>query len=110
VAGSDLYTGTLDLLILKSVSLGAMHGYAIARWVRSHTEDVLRVNEGALYPALARLQGKGWLSEEWRLTDANREARFYSLTAGGRRQLRAETVRWQRYVGVVNAALAASRA
>jgi PadR family transcriptional regulator PadR len=110
MAGSDLFTGTLDLLILKALSFGPAHGYAIAQWVRSRTTDVLQVNEGALYPALHRLEAKGWLSEEWRVTDTNREARFYTLTAAGRKQLRAESARWRRYVQAVSGALAATTA
>ena len=105
MAGSDIYTGTLDLLILRAVSWRSMHGYAIAQWVRSHTADVLTLNEGSLYPALHRLSARGWLSEEWRISENNREARFYELTAAGRKQLTTETKRWRRYVGAVNAAL-----
>ena len=105
MAGSDLYTGTLDTLILKAVSWGSVHGYAIGRWIRQNTEDVLGVNEGALYPALHRLEKKGLLSEEWGVTDTNREAKFYTLTPAGRKQLQAEIVRWTRYAQAVTAAL-----
>jgi PadR family transcriptional regulator PadR len=107
MAGSDIYTGTLDLLILRAVSLRPMHGYAIAQWVRSHTADVLTLNEGSLYPALHRLAAREWLAEEWRTSENNREARFYELTPAGRKHLAAETRRWHRYVGAVNAALSA---
>jgi len=110
LAGSDLYTGTLDTLILKAVSWAPMHGYAIGRWIRQSTEGALDVNEGALYPALHRMQKKGWLSEEWGVTDTNREAKFYTLTAAGRRQLQAEIVRWTNYARAVTAALNASPA
>jgi PadR family transcriptional regulator PadR len=107
MAGSDLYTGTLDLLILRAVSGRPMHGYAIVQWLRSHTADALPVNEGALYPALHRLAAKDLLSEEWRISENNRDARFYELTPTGRKQLAAETKRWHRYVGAVNSALTA---
>jgi transcriptional regulator len=110
LAGSDLYTGTLDTLILKAVSWGSTHGYAIGRWIRENTDGVLEVNEGALYPALHRLERKGLLSEEWGLTETNREAKFYTLTAAGRKQLRTEIARWREYATAVNAALDASPA
>ena len=87
---SDLYTGTLDVLILKAVSWGPRHGYAIGRWIRDTTEDVLAVQEGVLYPALHRLERKGLLSEAWALSETGRQAKFYSLTAGGRAQLKRE--------------------
>ena len=105
MAGSDLYVGTLDVLILKALSWGPMHGYGIGRWIRHTTEDVLAVHEGALYPALHRLQRKGWLDEEWGLTDTGREAKYYRLTPVGRRQLRAEISRWRAYASAVGAAL-----
>jgi transcriptional regulator len=110
MAGSDLFTGTLDLLILKAVSWGPRHGYAIGRWIRETTEDVLVVQEGVLYPALYRLERKELVAEEWRQTDTGRAAKFYSLTAAGRRQLRAEAERWSRHSRAVNRALAASAA
>jgi transcriptional regulator len=110
MAGSDLYIGTLDVLILKALSWKPMHGYAIGRWIRQTTEDVLTIQEGALYPALHRLQRKGWLDEEWGLTETNREAKYYRLTPAGRRQLRAEIARWQAYSRAVSAALAAAPA
>lgn len=108
--GSDLYTGSLELLILKALSWGPRHGYAIGRWIRSTTEEVLAVQEGALYPALHRLERKGFLDEEWGLTEANREAKFYRLTPAGRKQLRDEAARWREYSRVMNAALAAASA
>ena len=110
MAGSDLFTGTLDLLILKAVSWGPMHGYAINRWIRERTGETVVVNEGALYPALHRLEAKGWLHEAWGVTETNREAKFYSLTTAGRQQLRAELARWTEYTRAVGAALAATRA
>ena len=105
MAGSDLYVGTLDVLILKALSWGPMHGYGIGRWIRQTTDDVLAVHEGALYPALHRLQRKAWLDEEWGLTDTGREAKYYRLTPVGRRQLRAEITRWRAYASAVGAAL-----
>ena len=107
---SDLYTGTLDVLILKAVSWGPSHGYAIGRWIRDTTQDVLNVQEGALYPALHRLERRGLLAEEWRLTDTGRQAKYYSLTAAGRTHLQNETARWSRFSRAVSRALAASAA
>jgi PadR family transcriptional regulator PadR len=104
--GSDLYTGTLDLLILKAVSWGPSHGYAIARWIRETTSDVLVIQEGALYPALHRLERKGLLSEEWRQSETGRQAKYYTLTSKGRAYLRAERKRWEEYSGAVARALA----
>lgn len=104
--GSDLYTGTLDLLVLKAVSWGPRHGYAIGRWIRETTADVLTVHEGVLYPALHRLERKGLLREEWRLSETGRQAKYYSLTARGRAQLRAERKRWTQYAAAVSQALA----
>jgi transcriptional regulator len=108
MAGSDLYTGTLDLLILKAVSWGPRHGYAIGRWIRETTSDILVVQEGALYPALHRLERKGWLAEEWRQSETGRQAKYYSLTPLGRTQLRAERKRWEQFSGAVARALATS--
>jgi transcriptional regulator len=105
MAGSDLFVGTLDLLILKAVSAGPSHGYAIGRWIRESTGEKLQIREGVLYPALHRLERRGLLSEEWGLTDTNREARFYSLTPEGRRELRAQSKEWRAHVSAVGAAL-----
>ncbi|MEZ0333455.1 MAG: PadR family transcriptional regulator [Gemmatimonadales bacterium] len=110
MAGSDLFVGTLDVLILKALSWGPMHGYGIGRWIRQTTEDALTIREGALYPALHRLQRKGWLEEEWGLTDTGREAKYYKLSPAGRRQLRTEIARWQSYARAVTAALDAAPA
>jgi PadR family transcriptional regulator PadR len=109
MAGSDIYTGSLDLLILKATSWGPLHGYAIGRWIRHSTADALQVQEGALYPALHRLERQGYLAEEWGLTETNREAKFYKLTPAGRRQLQAELLRWKRYARLMTAALRAAR-
>jgi transcriptional regulator len=107
--GSDLFTGSLDLLILKAVSWGPLHGYAIGRWIRQGTDQVLAIQEGALYPALHRLERRGLLGEEWGVTDTNREAKFYRLTHEGRKHLREETARWRSYARVMTSVLAAAR-
>ena len=109
MAGSDLFTGSLDLIVLKALSWGPMHGYAIGRWIRQSSSDALTVQEGALYPALHRLERKGYLEEEWGLTETNREAKFYRLTTEGRAHLKREIVRWQNHARVMTAVLAASR-
>jgi len=110
MAGSDLFTGTLDILILKAVSWGPRHGYAIGRWIRETTADDVIVQEGALYPALHRLERKGLLAEDWGLTDTGREAKYYTLTALGRSQLRTETKRWTRFSAAVSSAITAASA
>jgi len=109
MAGSDLYTGSLDLIVLKALSWGPMHGYGIGRWIRQSSSDALTVQEGALYPALHRLERKGYLEEEWGLTETNREAKFYRLTTEGRAHLKREIVPWQNHARVMTAVLAASR-
>jgi PadR family transcriptional regulator, regulatory protein PadR len=102
-----LLRGTLDVLILKAVSWGPRHGYAIAEWVQAITDDALLVEEGPLYTALHRLERKGWLSSEWGYSDSNRKARYYELTRAGRQQLRTEVSSWERYVTAVSKALRA---
>lgn len=97
----ELIKGTVDILILKTLSWGPMHGYGISRWIRDTTEEELTVEEGALYPALRRLEKRGWLSAEWGETETGREARFYTLTATGREQLSAEVGTWRRYVAAM---------
>ena len=109
MAGSDLFTGSLDLLVLKAVSWGPMHGYAIARWIRDSTDGSLLVRDGVLYPVLHRLEKRGLLDEEWGLTETNREGKFYRLTAEGRKYLRSELDRWAGYTRVMTAVLAAPR-
>jgi PadR family transcriptional regulator, regulatory protein PadR len=106
----DLVRGTLDLLILKTLSWGPMHGLAVLRWIESATRDQLQIEEGALYPALHRMEGKGWLRAEWGYTERNRKAKFYQMTAAGRRRLSTEHERWTRYTGVVGLVLQASGA
>ena len=95
-SSGDLLQGTLDLLILKSLARGPMHGYGVAEWIHDSSQDVLRVEEGALYPALHRLELRGLLSAEWGTSDNNRRAKYYALTAAGRKQLGEETAQWQR--------------
>jgi transcriptional regulator len=109
MAGSDLFVGTLDLLILKALTAGPLHGYGIGRWIRDSTRDVLDVQEGVLYPALHRMERRGLIDEEWGVTETNREAKFYKLTAQGRKHLRAELERWQVHTRAVNAALTLGR-
>jgi PadR family transcriptional regulator PadR len=110
MAGSDLFTGTLDILILKALTWGPRHGYAIGRWIRETTEEVLAVQEGALYPALHRLERRGVVSEQWGETDTGRQAKYYTLTATGRAQLRTEAARWTAYSRAVTRALAVASA
>lgn len=93
--------GTLDMLVLKTVSRGSMHGYAIAQHIQQASQDVLRVEEGALYPALHRLEVRGWLKAEWGTSDNNRRAKFYKLTALGRRELENEAEYWHRVAAAV---------
>jgi PadR family transcriptional regulator, regulatory protein PadR len=102
----DLLRGTLDLLILKTLSWGPMHGLAVLRWVEHVTGQRLQITEGALYPALHRMEQKGWLAADWGYTERNREAKFYRLTAAGRRQLTAELSKWSRYTEAVNLVIA----
>jgi PadR family transcriptional regulator, regulatory protein PadR len=93
---SDLLQGTLDMLILKVVALGPIHGYAIAQRIRQISDEVLQVQQGSLYPALHRLEKKKWLTAEWREAESGREAKFYRLTAAGRKQLEVEEESWTR--------------
>lgn len=102
-----LLQGTLELLILRALSWNISHGYGIARWIEDATDDALRVEEGSLYPALHRMAAKGWVASEWGLSENNRRARFYRLTAKGRRALNDKTLGWNRMVEVVARALAA---
>jgi transcriptional regulator len=97
----DLLQGTLDMLILKTLTRGAMHGYTITEYIQETSDDVLKVEEGALYPALHRLELRGLLASEWGVSDNNRRAKYYRLTAAGRRQLAAETEHWGRMTSAV---------
>jgi PadR family transcriptional regulator PadR len=103
----DVLRGTLDLLILKAVSWRPVHGYDIARWIERAADDVLAVEEGTLYPALHRLEDRGWIRADWGLSENNRRAKFYALTATGRAQLRLELKSWARFANAVFAALEA---
>lgn len=94
----ELLKGTLDVLILKTLGGGALHGYAISRAIREHSADALAVEEGALYPALRRLEQRGLLKAHWGITESKREAKFYALTRAGQRQLDRATADWRRYV------------
>jgi PadR family transcriptional regulator, regulatory protein PadR len=98
---SDLIQGTLDLLILRTLSLEPMHGWAVARRIQQSSEEVLQVTQGALYPALHRLEQHGWLRAEWRNTETGREAKFYALTPAGRAQLEKELAQWERLSNAV---------
>ena len=109
MAGSDVFTGTLDLLILRTLRAGPLHGYAIGRWIRETSDGVLQVEEGALYPALHRLEKKGFIEAEWGQTELNRPGRFYRLTAAGGRRLTAESERWREHTRAVAAVLDAPR-
>lgn len=93
---SELLQGTLDLLILKTLTTEAMHGYAIVQHIQARSKDALMVEEGSLYPCLYRMEEKGWISAEWGKSDNNRRAKFYSLTRAGRKQLEEETAIWER--------------
>lgn len=101
----DLVRGTLDLLILKTLSWGPRHGLGVLRWLETTTKEQLQVEEGALYPALHRLEQRGWLDAEWGATERGRKAKFYRLTPAGRRALAAEITKWNRYAGVVQVVL-----
>src|SRR3989440_13106583 len=92
----DLLQGTLDMLILKALSAGPMHGYAVARWIQQTSDDALQVEEGSLYPALYRMEGRGWVTSEWGLSENNRKAKYYRLTRAGRKQLETESSSWMR--------------
>ena len=102
----ELLQGTLDVLILKTLSWGPRHGYAVARWLYDTSDDVLRVEEGALYPALHRLERRGWIESEWGLSENNRRAKYYQLTPQGRRQLQVKATTWARYSAAVSKVLA----
>jgi transcriptional regulator len=102
---NDILGGTLDLLILKALSRGRTHGYGVARWIEDATSDLLAVGESTLYPALHRLEERQLIDSEWGVSENNRRAKYYRLTARGRRQLDTDAVVWRRYAGAVIAAL-----
>ena len=97
----DLLQGTLDLLVLKTLTWGPMHGYAVARWIRDTTKDELQVEDGALYTALHRMEKRAWIAAEWGMSENNRKARYYRLTAAGRRQLLGQSAAFERYAKAV---------
>jgi len=98
---AELLQGTLDMLILKALTQGPVHGYGIARWIQNTTDDQLQIEEGSLYPALYRMDRRGWIESEWGTSENNRRAKFYKLTPKGRAQLKEQVAGWQRFVSVV---------
>lgn len=105
---TDLLQGSLDLLILRSLLLGSLHGWGISKRIRQLSEDVLSVNQGSLYPALYRLEDRGWIDAEWGISPEGRKVKVYALTPAGRNQLVAEQERWRLFSGAVSAVLAAT--
>ena len=101
----DRLHGSLDVLILKTLASGPRHGYAIARWLEETTRDAIKVEEGSLYPALYRMEHRGWIEAEWGMSEIGRKAKIYKLTAAGRRQLKAETAEWASFVQAVSLVL-----
>jgi PadR family transcriptional regulator PadR len=97
----DLLQGTLDMLVLKTLQWGAQHGYAISQTIRAQSSEVLQVETGSLYPALHRLEKHGWVASEWKQTESNQRAKFYRLTAAGKKQLASEQVRWEQLVQAI---------
>lgn len=104
-AKADLMKGTLDLLILKALVFGPRHGYGIARWLEESSRDLLRIEEGSLYPALYRMEKRGWIRSEWGLSDSNRKAKYYRLTTRGKEQLEAQATGWERFVEAMSLVL-----
>jgi PadR family transcriptional regulator PadR len=105
---SEILQGTLDLLVLKTLDvMGPMHGYGIAQRIQQISEDILQLNQGTLYPALLRLEQRGWLRSDWGISDNKRRARFYALTRAGRKQLTEERVKWKRVAGAIERLLEA---
>jgi PadR family transcriptional regulator PadR len=102
---TELLQGTLDLLILKTIAAGPMHGYAIAQRIQNRSEDLLVVEEGSLYPALYRMEAKGWIRADWGKSENNRRAKYYELTRAGRRQLEEELALWERVHRAINLVL-----
>jgi PadR family transcriptional regulator PadR len=98
---NNLLQGTLDMLVLKALSLGAMHGYGVGQRIQQISEDVLKVEEGSLYPALHRIEQQGWIESEWGVSDNNQRAKFYKLTRKGHRQLQVEEQNWDRLSGAI---------
>lgn len=107
VVDLEFKRGAIELLVLKAVSRGAMHGYAIARWVQETTDDALRVEEGSLYPALHRLEDKGFVESSWGVSESKRQAKFYTITTRGRQALRTEIDSWTRFSAAIALVIAA---
>ncbi len=103
--GADLLQGTLDMLVLQTLRLGPAHGYTIARLIGQRSDDFLQVEQGSLYPALNRLEDRGWIDSHWATSENNRRARYYTLTPKGRRQLQQETEHWHQLVRAIGAVL-----
>ena len=107
---SEVLQGTLDLMVLKTLdAMGTMHGYGIAQRIQQVSQEVLFLNQGTLYPALLRLEQRGWIQSEWGVSENNRKAKYYALTKSGRKQLREETADWQRMSAIINRLLEAPR-
>src|SRR5258705_242814 len=104
----DRLHGTLDALVLKTLAAGPRHGYAIARWLEDATRQAIQIEEGSLYPALYRMERRGWIEAEWGMSELGRKAKFYKLTARGRKQLKAESVEWAEFARAVSTVLAPS--
>lgn len=105
----DILQGTLDLLVLKSLeTLGTSHGYGLAQRIQQMSNDALRLNQGSLYPALLRLEQKGWISSQWGESENKRRARYYALTKAGKKQLQKETAEWETFVGIMQRVLTAT--
>lgn len=102
---NSLLHGTLEALILKTLLFAPRHGYAIARWIEETTDELLQIEEGSLYPALYRMERKGWIEAEWGMSELNRRAKLYRLTPQGRQQLKAETEQWARFASAVSKVL-----
>jgi transcriptional regulator len=109
-AKQDLMPGTLELLVLKTLTIGPLHGYAIVREIQRRSSDALVVEEGSLYPALHRMERRGWIDAEWGASDSNRRAKFYELTKSGRAELKSQAASWQRFSDAVGQVLAANAA
>jgi len=106
---TELLHGTLDTLILKTLSWGPRHGYGIARWIQDTTDDALEIGEGSLYPALYRMERKGWIEAEWGVSETKRDVKFYGLTSQGRARLKLELAQWTRFTAAVSKVLYETR-
>jgi transcriptional regulator len=105
----EILLGTLDVLVLKTLSWGTMHGYGVARWIRESSGQTFRILDGALYTSLHRMEERGWIESEWGHTEQGKRAKFYRLTGAGRRELRAQTAQWERYAAGMTGVLTAPR-